>query len=50
MGSGGGGRGATKQERGRHLNFYPTKRGAEMVLAMVKGGHNKVLGTCYAVA
>ena len=33
------------------MNFYPhEKRGAEKVLAMLKGGHNKFWGSIYAVA
>ena len=41
--------GATKWEGG-HVKFYSTERGAEKVLAMLKGGHNKFWGSFYAVA
>ena len=40
-------RGATKQEGGRQVKFYPYKKGDRNVLAMMKvcvwggGGHNK---------
>ena len=30
-------------------SFTPTKRGAEKVLAMLKGGHRKFRGSFYAV-
>ena len=32
------------------MKFTPTKRGAEKVLTMQKGGHNKFWGSFYAVA
>ena len=37
---------------GGHVKFYPYKKGvgAEKVLAMLKGGHNKFWGSFYAVA
>ena len=42
--------GATKRE-GRHVKFYPYEKGVkEKVLAMLKGGHKKFLGSSYAVA
>ena len=34
----------------RYGNITPTKRGAEKVLAMPKGGHKKFWGNFYAVA
>ena len=44
------GGGATKRE-GRHVKFYPyEKGGTEKVLAMLMGGHKKILGSSYAVA
>ena len=38
--------------RGEHVKFYPYEKGggAEKVLAMLKGGHNKFRGNFYAVA
>ena len=40
---------------GGHVKFYPHARkrgggGADKVLAMLKGGHNKFSGNSYAVA
>ena len=32
------------------MKFYPYKKGAEKVLAMLKGGHKKFRGSCYVVA
>ena len=32
------------------LSFTPTKRGAEKVLAMLKGGHKKFWGSFYPIA
>ena len=44
------GRGGYKTGGG-HVKFYPyRKRGAEKVLAMLKGGHNKFWGSFYVVA
>ena len=44
------GRGGLQNGRGGHVKFYPYKTGAEKVLAMLKGGHNKFWGSFYAVA
>ena len=47
----GEGGGATKREGG-HVKFYPYEKGggAEKVLAMLKGGHNKFWGSLSVVA
>ena len=47
------GRGATKQEGGGHVKFYPYKKGggAEKCFSHAEGGgHKKFLGSFYAVA
>ena len=46
------GRGGYKTGGGGHVKFYPYKKGggAEKVLAILKGGHNKFWGCFYAVA
>ena len=43
---------ATKREGERQVKFYPYKKGegARNVLAMLKGGHNKFLGSFYTAA
>ena len=46
----GRGWGATKRE-GVHVKFYPYEmRGAEQVLAIIKGRHKKFWGSFYPVA
>ena len=42
--------GATKREGGAREVLALRKRGAENVLAILKGGHNKFWGNVYAVA
>ena len=46
----GRGGGATKREAGAREVLPRRKRGAENVLAMLKGGHNKFWGSFYAEA
>ena len=47
--TGRGGGGLQKREGG-HMKFYPYEKGAEKVLAMLKGGHNKFWGSFCVVA
>ena len=42
--TGRGGGGLQNGRGGGHVKFYPFEKGAEKVLAMLKGGHKKFLG------
>ena len=45
------GEGGLQNGRGGHVKFYPYENGgAEKVLVILKGGHNKFWGRFYVVA